>query len=345
MHRGYQSNGKISVQKMMCPELSDLPPPEGRIGWPWTEESSVIPSDLVDSPDWPRISIVTPSYNQGQFIEETIRSVLLQGYPDIEYIIVDGGSTDNTIEIIEKYEKWITRWVVERDYGQSHAINKGFNLATGEFGNWLNSDDILMPNALGELGALYAGGDHVNYILAGAGYEIDVESRTTRERPLIVNHIPSPLPISLPITGGIQQSLFFSLNLFREAGGLNPTICYPMDIDLQLCFGFLNPEISTTDKFIAGFRKHENSKTIGQSSAMTREKKILFDFYRRKYPESNDAVQKLVTGYLFSTDYRRLGLLQRLKVVLEIFLRTPRRLLRLSDWKRMTKIVVRGVSE
>ena len=97
----------------------------------------------------------TPSYNQGQFIEETIRSVLLQGYPDLEYIIIDGGSTDHSVEIIRKYEPWLTYWVSERDRGQSHAINKGFCRSTGVLLGWLNSDDVLLPEYTGDCRVAY----------------------------------------------------------------------------------------------------------------------------------------------------------------------------------------------
>src|SRR5690348_881216 len=101
---------------MQSPKLTELPsPPPGRTGWPWTEESERLPETLPDGAEWPKISIVTPSYNQGQFIEETIRAVLLQGYPNIEFIIIDGGSKDNTVEIIKKYEKFIACWVSEKD--------------------------------------------------------------------------------------------------------------------------------------------------------------------------------------------------------------------------------------
>jgi glycosyltransferase involved in cell wall biosynthesis len=105
---------------------------------------------------YPRISIITPSYNQGHFIEETIRSVLNQGYPNLEYIIIDGGSTDQTVEIIQRYENQITYWVSEPDRGQTHAINKGLARATGDILAYLNSDDYYLPNTLLKVAEYFA---------------------------------------------------------------------------------------------------------------------------------------------------------------------------------------------
>ena len=131
---------------MRCPTLRDLPPPpQGKTGWPWTDESSQLPDRMPDGSPWPRISIVTPSLNQDQFIEETIRSVLLQGYPNLEYIIIDGGSIDSSMKVIREYQLWLLYWQSEPDPGQSAAINKGFEVGRGDILAWLNSDDVYLP--------------------------------------------------------------------------------------------------------------------------------------------------------------------------------------------------------
>ena len=105
---------------------------------------------------YPKISIVTPSYNQGNFLEETILSVINEEYPNLEYVIIDGGSTDNSKEIIKKYENKLTYWVSEKDNGQTEAINKGFKLVTGDIFNWLNSDDFLEEGALFKIGEQFS---------------------------------------------------------------------------------------------------------------------------------------------------------------------------------------------
>lgn len=125
--------------------LHKLPtPPEEKIGWPWTEETNM----AIYSKDinWPKLTIVTPSYNQAQFLEETIRSILLQNYPNLEYIIIDGGSTDDSVQIIKKYSPWISYWQSEKDHGQGNAINQGFSIASGAYYAWINSDDYYLNN-------------------------------------------------------------------------------------------------------------------------------------------------------------------------------------------------------
>ena len=147
---------------MHCPRLNELPPPPtGQVGWPWTEETPPLPPTAPGGHPWPLISIVTPSFNQGAYLEEAIRSILLQGYPNLEHILIDGGSTDGSVAIIKKYERWFTHWVSERDRGQAHAINKGLARCTGEIFNWINSDDYLMAGALRKIAATFPGADAV----------------------------------------------------------------------------------------------------------------------------------------------------------------------------------------
>ncbi|WP_439697069.1 glycosyltransferase family 2 protein [Mucilaginibacter sp. AW1-7] len=122
---------------------------EGKSGWPWTAEVS--PAQYDQSIRWPKLTIVTPSYNQAGFIEETIRAVLLQNYPNLEYIVIDGGSTDGSAGIIKKYEPWLSYWQSQKDGGQGNAINLGFSLASGEYHAWINSDDYYLKGTFAKV--------------------------------------------------------------------------------------------------------------------------------------------------------------------------------------------------
>jgi hypothetical protein len=164
--------------------LAALPaPPAGRRGWPWDVQTP----PFVDDPDaWPVITVVTPSYQQGEFLEETIRSVLLQNYPRLEFLVLDGGSTDASAAIIERYRPWVSFGRVARDRGQGHAINLGFSLASGELRGWLNSDDFHLPGALQRitLAARTAAAD----IYYGDGLDLDAGSGRLSLAPAPLAH-------------------------------------------------------------------------------------------------------------------------------------------------------------
>ncbi|HEX3383804.1 MAG TPA: glycosyltransferase, partial [Mucilaginibacter sp.] len=154
--------------------LSKLPPcPDDQTGWPWTEQTD--PAVYKGCTTWPKLTIVTPSYNQGQFIEQTIRSVLLQNYPNLEYIFIDGGSTDQTLEILKKYSSWISYWQSEKDQGQSQAINLGFSLASGHYYAWINSDDYYLENVFGRVIDVFL--DTRSKFVYGFGYNYRVDTR------------------------------------------------------------------------------------------------------------------------------------------------------------------------
>jgi glycosyltransferase involved in cell wall biosynthesis len=210
-------------------QFSKLPLPlSNRVGWPWTEESLLTPESIADSFPWPRITIVTPSYNQGNFIEETIRSVLLQGYPNLEYIIMDGGSTDNTVEIIKKYEPWLTYWVSEKDRGQSHAINKGFLRATGEIYGWINSDDGYLPGALSLVAQSIS--NRKKTIVIGASkrlYELGAREEIDRRRPTHDEMLYEGRTFP-------QPGVFWTMDLWDAANCLREELFYAMDYDVWL---------------------------------------------------------------------------------------------------------------
>lgn len=117
-------------------------------GWPWNLETVIPLKPESDQSIYPKISIVMPSYNQAEYIEESIRSILLQNYPNLELIVFDGGSNDGTKEVLEKYSPWLSFWQSEKDNGQGHAINLGFSIASGDYFGWINSDDFYLPNCL-----------------------------------------------------------------------------------------------------------------------------------------------------------------------------------------------------
>lgn len=244
---------------MRCPTLKQLPPPPpDKSGWPWTEESLQLPDNMPNGAPWPKLSIVTPSLNQGQYIEETIRSVLLQGYPAMEYIIVDGGSTDGSVAIIRKYEKWLSFWVSESDNGQSHAINKGFAKASGAVMNWINSDDFLEKEAVYSVASAF--NLFPENIFVGATSDFNEQTRcklTISPKRITVNDI---VRFWSGWYGWIQPSIFFPRSAFIESGGLDENLHYVMDLDLY-CRLMRTCSVHYIDKAISSFRRHKLAKT------------------------------------------------------------------------------------
>ncbi len=215
------------------PSLKDLPPPPpGKTGWLWTEGSSVIPPTMPNGKPWQKISIITPSYNQGRFLEKTIRSALLQGYPNLEYIVIDGGSTDNSVEIIKKYEPWLAYWVSEPDRGQAHAINKGFDRATGEIFAWLNSDDIYLPDAL-RLVAEKFDTEKEAGALVGIGHKVD-EADNIVYTPPRESELNFQSLLDWRKSHFMQPSCFFTRQAWQTCGPLNENLNYCLDVDLWL---------------------------------------------------------------------------------------------------------------
>jgi glycosyltransferase involved in cell wall biosynthesis len=188
--------------------------------------------------DLPRISIVTPSFNQAQFLERTIRSVLDQGYPELEYLVMDGGSTDGSIEIIRRYADRLTYWTSGPDAGQAAAINAGWRMAQGEIIAWQNSDDVYLPGALQVVGQAFL--DHPEAVLVyGQTLRVDPDGRSLgtmgsafRHRILLYSHQLIPLP-----------SAFFRRSAVEAVGLLDESLDYSMDLDLFLRLAPIAPPL------------------------------------------------------------------------------------------------------
>lgn len=249
--------------------LSDLPPPPpGRTGWPW---------DFAPSPPTvghaPRITLVTPSFRQAAFLEETIRSVLLQGYPNLQYIAVDGGSDDGSADILRKYAPWLDYWVSEPDRGQSHAINKGLSRADGIWFNWLNSDDCLLPGALQAVAA--AGADERVSVVTGRlqfGPAL-AQPQVTRQATLTAD-----LEQSLVHHCICQPATFLRTSLVRELGGVDETLHFTMDLALWLRALSLHgaDSVASISAPLAFFREHGEAKTARHTARFADDEHRLF---------------------------------------------------------------------
>ena len=224
---------------------------------------------------YPKISIITPSYNQGQYIEETINSILNQNYPNIQFIIIDGGSTDNTIKIIEKYSKHITYWESYKDNGQSDAINKGLRQATGEIINWLNSDDLLTENSLFNIANEFR--RHNPDILCGYCdyFSSNPLFNPFRHRTVLCKDTELTL-----LRGEINQpSMFYKASIFKELGGVNTDLNCVMDLDIfyRYLLRYGQQKIKLSDKLFSKFRMHNTSKTSSLENKFIDERIILMN--------------------------------------------------------------------
>ncbi len=218
----------------------------------------------------PRISIVTPSFNQGDYLEQTICSVLDQNYADLEYILIDGGSTDRSVEIIKRYERHFKYWVSEPDRGQTHAINKGFRYATGDIFAYLNSDDLYEPNILDTVAQHYSDSGVSNrfwkaYVVKtfNQGGQIDT----------VFPDEDCSLPTWLSTSFGLlQPGVFWSREMHHQVGGFDEELHYVFDRNFFMQLLKLGYTYTTSQSIVAArYRIHENAKTQKHNDRFQRE--------------------------------------------------------------------------
>ncbi len=215
----------------------------------------------------PRISIITPSYNQGQFIEQTIQSVLSQDYPDLEYIVMDGGSTDETLSILRKYEGKLL-WISEKDRGQSHAINKGLRMASGEVIAFLNSDDLYEPGALLAVGEFFARHPQAFWV-TGKCRIINQQGREIRRWITRYKNFWLRLgiyPVLYVLNYISQPATFWRREVVEEIGYLDEDLHYAMEYDYWLRIG-QRFRLWFIPKYLARFRIHPSSKAGSSARA------------------------------------------------------------------------------
>lgn len=282
---------------------------------PIFDEKVILNKDL----SWPKISIVTPSYNQDEFLERTILSVLNQNYPNLEYVTIDGGSTDGSLEIIKKYQKYLTYWISEKDDGQADAMNKGFQKSTGEIVGWQNSDDIYLPGAFYEIIQLFKMNPHID-ITYGNRLDIDEKDRIIGESRF------TPFSVIVYQYDGMSlstQSTFWKRSLFSKIGMLETKFQLVMDYEFFLRAGLKKAQFKYVPHFFGAVRRYSTTKTsiLFRTPALKEELNIIDKTYDRKiwlnfplktYSLLRRSIQYFLQGdwiYLFGGFKRRIHLL------------------------------------
>ena len=255
--------------------LTDLPPPPaGKIGWPWTDSGQDDGAPVLAN--WPRISIVTPSYNQGRFLEQAIRSVLLQNYPNLEYIVIDGRSTDDASSILQKYADFLSYSRSVPDDGQADALSQGFQMASGEILAWINADDYYEPHAFKRIarffnehpGTVFVNGD-VNLVNEDGAFIRKIYAM----RP---NHF---FAANLGQHGWPQQGCFWRRTAYDAVGGVNAGYQFCIDLDLFTRLVEFGNGRRFSGSAIANFRVHPASKTATMPTTLHQEKSRVINTY------------------------------------------------------------------
>jgi hypothetical protein len=228
--------------------------------------------------NWPKITVVTPSHNQGRFLERAIRSVLSQDYPNLEYFVFDAGSTDNSLAILKKYDKRLTYWISQPDGGQSDAITKGWNMATGDVLAWLNSDDFYYPGALHEVGRIFSNDPKLR-MLCGSVAHVDENEQTLR----VKQPVPVAPEVLLPRADlPPQVGTFLRREVFDQLGGPRLDLHYVMDWELWLRVSLNYPTtaIAFSNEVLAADRQWSGTKTLNAAGRDAAEgRKVLQELF------------------------------------------------------------------
>ncbi len=272
--------------------MAEVPLPATHRLYGWTAGAAVaVPERFCSDPERPLFSIVIPTLNQGPFIEDTLLSILWQGYDNVEIIVVDGGSTDDTPAVLERYRPWISVLISEPDRGQSDAINKGFRRASGSILAWLNSDDLYLPGAFRTVLDSFAAHPDGRWVI-GSGDIISADQQFLRHVPAREGSQQTLMAIENDCFL-LQQSCFWSASLWREAGGqVDESLSLLMDYDLWWRFSQRCAGIVTQEK-LGAMRYYATVKTRRQGERFPAELATIYARYGASEPLDH-LVQRLL---------------------------------------------------
>lgn len=231
---------------------------------------------IFDAADQPLVSIVTPSYNQGSYLEYTIQSVLEQSYPRIEYILMDGGSTDGSLEIIRRYSGQFAYWESQPDRGQAHAINKGLAHASGEILGWLNSDDLLLPDAVSRVVQTFRSNPQVD-VLYGHLERIDADGSRVPTPELPKDRVTYDKSLVVGECVVNQPGCFWRRRIMEQVGLLNEGLRYNLDYEYWMRMALAGARFMRLPETVASFRLSSSSKTVSQAAEMAIEQLYVLD--------------------------------------------------------------------
>lgn len=235
---------------------------------------------------YPKISIVTPSYNQAPFLEETILSVLSQGYPNLDYVVMDGGSTDGSVEIIRRYEKQFAYWQSRSDEGQSDALRRGFARSSGDIFAWLNSDDTLVPGTLIPVGEYFSLHPDIDVVYGNINLVAPDGEPMYTAYPLLDLRILVYENRFIP-----QQAMFWRRELYERVGGVNPMLHFAMDFELTMKFLLAGARVAKIPRVLANYRFHPAAKSSTIRDVMESE---IEEILSRLSPRQDGALERFV---------------------------------------------------
>lgn len=288
---------------MRGPRLEELPaPPAGRTGWPWSVETPPCDDLMHGGADWPLISVVVASLNQGRYIEEMLRSVLLQGYPRLELIVIDGASGPETLDVIERYASWIAYHVSEPDRGQSHAFNKGLERAGGGLFNLFSTDDLFLPASFARVAAAHMR-QPAHILACDVIFAREGEDRHEVHRPEALDLHAYAQWWKLPHHA--QPGIFFPRERLAAVGPVDEQLHYSMDYEFMLRF-LAHAPMAVLRAPVALSRIHAECKSVKNGDYCVWECMQIVKTYQRRFPDIAAEADRQAAGILFGFGLRRL---------------------------------------